>query len=166
MTPLKIAAKSLYVRNRFQNAYEVKNFHSSLPTQILKTVSQRNQARQFIFQDSLFKDLLEKLFLSSVSKWLLCLVSCSLLNCNDHCKLLQKTYQNPWYCFSMGWTRNIYISSVFSPTWFQKNMIHVINTRDLFIEQLTTDKKFREGRLGVFLSFKNWKCKLIPQAHC
>lgn len=48
------------------------------------------------------QDLLEKLFLSSVSKWLLCLVSCSLLNCNDHCKLLQKTYQNPWYCFSMG----------------------------------------------------------------
>lgn len=112
------------------------------------------------------QDLLEKLFLSSVSKWLLCLVSCSLLNCNDHCKLLQKTYQNPWYCFSMGWTRNIYISSVFSPKWFQKNMIQVINTRDLFIEQLTTDKKFREGRLGVFLSFKNWKCKHIPQAHC
>lgn len=40
MTPLKIAAKSLYVKNPFQNAYEVKNFHSALPTQILKTVSQ------------------------------------------------------------------------------------------------------------------------------
>lgn len=52
------------------------------------------------------------------------------------------------------------VSSV--PSDFKKNMIQVINTRDLFIEQLTTDKKFREGRLGVFLSFKNWKCKLIP----
>lgn len=60
MILLKTAAKSLYVRSHFQNAYEVKDFHSSLPTQMLKPVSQQNQARQFMFQDSLLKDLLEK----------------------------------------------------------------------------------------------------------